>query len=127
MFKRKLTTCVLTLGLATTAFLALSMGGEGKKPPASEGFLGEVVMVYVNVSESPRAQVLENVEIIEIAGRQFLAGTVADTTEEARWAQGVRAAVAWNDVQLLFTMTEEEYREKLLQRLKSRNMEMPDL
>lgn len=71
------------------------------------------VTVYLSLDgERGRGLVMQDCTLQEIGGKLMLVGTCTRTARggEDEWSVGVRAAVPWDAVVTLFSMTAEQFR-----------------
>jgi hypothetical protein len=71
----------------------------------------EIAVVYTRNGggrSRPRGAALREPRILVIEGRKFLSGVAI--TPEGHWLSGHRCHIAWDEVEMIFEFTEDEYR-----------------
>ena len=108
---------LLAVVIAVFACLA-GASSAGEKPVVRRPgeFAGKVVTVYLNGPEEQMGQVLKDVELLEIGGRQMLVGIGADTNQKGDWTAGLRVGVAWDMVVMYYVMTPEQFEKHVKER-----------
>ncbi|MFI5401483.1 MAG: hypothetical protein ACHQ1G_00890 [Planctomycetota bacterium] len=69
-----------------------------------------VLTVYSSLEgERGRGLVMHTCSLRQVGGRTLLVGTCADTGGDEKWSSGVEAALPWDSVVLVYSMTREQF------------------